>query len=82
MPYQNKLINLISLKEYKRAINVADSGLKIKPIPEITTANGFLLQKTGNLAAAKQSYLKALNDSQASYNSNPSVSALINITYL
>ncbi len=80
--YQNKLNNLIHLQVYKRAINVADSLLKIKSIPEIITTKGFLLQKTGNMVAAKQCYHKALKDSQAMYESKPSAGTLCNIAYL
>lgn len=78
--YQNKLDNLISLREYKRALAVSDSLLKIRASLEIMTVKGVLLQKLGNTPAAKIIYQKALKVGHANYIAKPSANLVCNIT--
>ncbi|MEJ5994960.1 hypothetical protein WG904_11080 [Pedobacter sp. Du54] len=82
MPYTNKLNNLIALKEYESAIEVTNSALKVKPVLELLTAKGALLQKTGNLSEARQMYKKALNFGQNTYKLKPSSTLLCNLAVL
>lgn len=79
MAYSRKMTNLIAIKEYKSAIQVADAVLKIKPILEILTGKGALLTKTGALDAAKKTYDQAITVGQADYAAKPSANVLCNI---
>ena len=79
LAYQRKMSNLISLKEYKRAIKMADSATKIKPILETLTAKGALLTKVGEPDAAKKAYDQAITVGQADYAAKPASNVLCNI---
>jgi tetratricopeptide (TPR) repeat protein len=80
--YSNKLQNLISIQNFKRAINVADSLIKIKPYMGVYTAMGLLQQKTGNLKTATLNYNKALTLGLADYFKKPSPTMLCELSNL
>ncbi|KQC00034.1 tetratricopeptide repeat protein [Pedobacter sp. Hv1] len=79
LAYHRKMSNLILLKEYKRAIKMADSATKIKPVLEILICKGALLTKIGEPDAAKKAYEQAIKVGQADYVAKPTSDVLCNI---
>lgn len=77
--YQNKLNNLITLKKYDLAIDVADVILVLKPSIEVSTAKAGLLYKNGKETEASIVLNEAIVLANEQYDKHPSLNLLTNI---
>ncbi len=84
MAYQNKLNNLITVKSYDNAIDVANSIYKLKPSIEIGTAKSALLYKKGKLDEARANLDQTIKQAEKQYRnkSNPTLLCNIAVAYL
>lgn len=77
--HQNKLNNLITIKNYDKALEVSDAILKLNPSIEIGTAKAALLHKKGKVSESKKSLSESIAQAYEKYKSKPSSNLLCNI---
>lgn len=80
--YQNKISNLISLKDYKSGIKVADLLLEIQPLDATRIKRAVMIEKTGDRNQALQIYKQVYKRFLSTFNKSPTGISLTDLSYI